>query len=244
MRTTTLRSCNDKFQQFAGWAATSAENRLVPQVQFLGRLSCPLCNDSSRLNTVQITVGVPQLQFSWVVQFLDKIVYMPAVVHFFDKVVDVPVVLCNGVPQVQFIDGYDVPVIMRGQRSAPHLADCLRTRLGVRIVPASCISSELSAHQMAPAGVIAHSGPHFQQALFLSSLSSFVSPLLPLGVGFLLARGNVRSHSCCRFRLQRSDAYVFPYGFAWYYSNTPYYATGIRFPLLRLLARPHVCKGP
>ena len=47
---------------------------------------------------------------------------MPAVVHFFDKVVDVPVVLCNGVPQVQFIDGYDVPVIMRGQRSAPNLA--------------------------------------------------------------------------------------------------------------------------
>ena len=42
---------------------------------------------------------------------------------FFDKVVDVPVVLCNGVPQVQFIDGYGVPVIMRGQRSAPHLAD-------------------------------------------------------------------------------------------------------------------------
>ena len=24
---------------------------------------------------------------------------------FFDKVVDVPVVLCNGVPQVHFIDG-------------------------------------------------------------------------------------------------------------------------------------------
>ena len=57
--------------------------------------------------------GVPQLQ----------VVYMSAVVHFFDKVVDVPVVLCDGVPQVQFIEGYDVPVIMRGQRSAPHLAD-------------------------------------------------------------------------------------------------------------------------
>ena len=70
-----------------------------------------------------ITVGVPQLQFSWVVQFWERFVYMSAVVHFFDKVVDVPVVLCNGVPQVQFIEGYDVTVIMHGQRSAPHLAD-------------------------------------------------------------------------------------------------------------------------
>ena len=34
-------------------------------------------------------------------------------------------------------------------------------------------------------------------ALFLSFFSSFVSPLLPLGLGFLLARGNVRRHSCC-----------------------------------------------
>ena len=41
------------------------------------------------------------------------------------------------------IDGYDVPVITRGQRSAPHLADCLRTQLGVQIVPASGSSSEL-----------------------------------------------------------------------------------------------------
>ena len=77
MRTTTLRSCNDKFQQFAGWAVTSAENRLVPQVQFLGRLSFPLCNDSARVETVQITVGVPQLQFSWVVHFLRKIFTCP-----------------------------------------------------------------------------------------------------------------------------------------------------------------------
>ena len=113
---------------------------LVPQVRFLGRLSFPLCTDSARVETVQMTVGVPQLQFSWIVQFLDKIVYMPAVVFFFfDKVIDVPVVLCNGIPQAQFIDGYDVHVIMqrryvtaprtiswlrlRGQRSAPHLAN-------------------------------------------------------------------------------------------------------------------------
>ena len=38
---------------------------------------------------------------------------------------------------------------MRGLRSAPHLADSLRTRLGDQIVPASGCSSELSSHQMA-----------------------------------------------------------------------------------------------
>ena len=31
---------------------------------------------------------------------------------------------------------------------------------------------------------------------------------------------------------------------SWYYSSTPYDAAGIRFPRLRLLARPDVCKGP
>ena len=51
--------------------------------------------------------GVPQFQFS------DKVVDMTVVVQFFDKVVDDPVVLCDGVPQVQFIDGFDVPVIMQ-----------------------------------------------------------------------------------------------------------------------------------
>ena len=70
-------------------------------------------------------------------QFLDK--FDTIVIHALDKVVDVPVVLCNGVPQVHFIDGCDVPVIMQrcevpasktisrlrpcGKRSAPHLAD-------------------------------------------------------------------------------------------------------------------------
>ena len=80
--------------------------------------------------TVQTTVEVPQLlgvpvEFPQV-QFLDK--FDTPVMHarcrvFFDKVVVVPVVLCNRVPQVQFIDGYGVSVFMRGQRSAPHLAN-------------------------------------------------------------------------------------------------------------------------
>ena len=55
-------------------------------------------------------------------QFLDKL-DTPAMRVFFDQVVDVPVVLCNGIPQVQFIDGCYVSMIMRGQRSALHLAD-------------------------------------------------------------------------------------------------------------------------
>ena len=55
------------------------------------------------------------------VQFLDKF-DTPVMRVSFDKVVNVPVVLCNGVPQVQFIDGYDVSMIMHLQRSAPHLA--------------------------------------------------------------------------------------------------------------------------
>ena len=54
-------------------------------------------------------VEIPQ------VQFLDKL-DTPVMRVFFDQVVDVPVVLCNGISQVQFIDGCDVPMIMRGKR--------------------------------------------------------------------------------------------------------------------------------
>ena len=55
------------------------------------------------------------------VHFLDRF-DTPVMRVFFDKVVDVLVVLCNGFPQVHFIDGYHVPVIMHVERSAPHLA--------------------------------------------------------------------------------------------------------------------------
>ena len=143
MCTTTLRSCSDKFQQFAGWGANSAGNRLALQLchsdkyfphancaedckyssmQFLEKLSSPLCNDSARVETVQITVGVRNC-FSVGPPILGPVGHMPDVVHFFDKVVDVPFVLCDGIPQVQFIEGYDVPMVMRAQRSAPHLPD-------------------------------------------------------------------------------------------------------------------------
>ena len=62
----------------------------------------------------------------------------------------------------------------------------IRSHPGVQKMPACGISSELSAHQMARPGAIAHSRPTSSNA-FLSFLSSFVSPLLPLGLGFLVA---------------------------------------------------------
>ena len=52
-----------------------------------------------------VLVEIPRVQFS------DK--FDTIVIHALDKVVDVPVVLCNGFPQVHFIDGCDVPVIMQ-----------------------------------------------------------------------------------------------------------------------------------
>ena len=100
--------------------------------------------------------------------------------------------------------------------------------------------SELSAHQMAPAGVIAHRA-HISSNLFrafrllmlpLSNLSSFVSPLLPLGLGFLLARGYVRWIAFRRIGIpgiaviRRIDV------------------TGTRIPRLRLLPLPEVRKRP
>ena len=103
----------------------------IPQLQLLDKLMISIvvqrlvpgrdsADNCGGVAVAWTPVEIPQ------VQFLDKLdtPFMHARCRvFFDKVVDVPVVLCNGVPQVQFIDGYGVPVIMRGQRSAPHLAD-------------------------------------------------------------------------------------------------------------------------
>ena len=116
-------------------------------------------------------------------------------------------------------------------------------------MPASGISSQLSAHQMAPAGAIVHSRSRCPRASSFSS-SSFVSPLRPLGLG-LSARGDPRSliyfydvtdagpashrvrlwqggpaSTYCRFRLLVS---LF---------------TGTRFPGVRLLALPEFRKRP
>ena len=61
-----------------------------------------------------------------VVQFLDKAVDVPVVVQFFDKVADVPVVQARrwsrraencGVPQLQFSDKVDMPVVVNDRCS-------------------------------------------------------------------------------------------------------------------------------
>ena len=59
-------------------------------------------------------------------------------------------------------------------------------------MPASGISSELTAHQMAPAGAIAHLRAHLCPRASVLSFFSSVAPLWPLGLG-ILGRGSVRS---------------------------------------------------
>ena len=61
----------------------------------------------------------------------------------------------------------------------------IRSHPGVQKMPASGIPSELSAHQMAPAGAIAHSRAHLCPHASTLSFSTLVSPLRPLGLGFL-----------------------------------------------------------
>ena len=93
--------------------------------------------------------------------------------------------------------------------------------------------SELSAHQMGPAGAIPHPSPHFLQSdsgaspvLFI--LLRLATPALGLGV---LAGS-----------WQRSEAYVLLV--VCYYSLMPFDVTGTCFPGVRLLALPEVRKGP
>ena len=76
----------------------------IPQVQFLDKFDTPVvCNDRCRSRSLGSCSSWTRLD-------------TPVMRVFFDKVVDVPVVLCNGVLQVQFIEGYDVPMIMHVQR--------------------------------------------------------------------------------------------------------------------------------
>ena len=91
---------------------------------------------------------------------------------------------------------------------------------------ANGISSELSAHQMAPAGAIAHSRAHLCPHASSLSFSSLVSPLWPLGSG-LLGRGDPRYFICCyvvtdagpashRVRLWQGGPASTYYRFRWY----------------------------
>ena len=118
------------------------ETNEIPQLQLLDKLMTSVViqrlvsgRDSADDCEFQQLLGVP-VEIPRV-QFLDK--FDTNVIRALDRVVDVPVVLYNGVPQVHFIDGCDVPVIMQryyvpasrtisrlrlcSQRSAPHLAD-------------------------------------------------------------------------------------------------------------------------
>ena len=69
-------------------------------------------------------------------------------------------------------------------------------------------------------------------------LSSFVSPLLPLGLGLLLVRGYVRRLMYCRIGLLRS------FWYSWYCCFSLYVVTSTCFHRVRLLAQPEVCKRP
>ena len=62
--------------------------------------------------TVQKTVEVPQLPSRLVVHFMDKVVDMPVARWSMSLLCR-----CSEVPQVQFIDGVDVPVIMQRRLS-------------------------------------------------------------------------------------------------------------------------------
>ena len=119
-------------------------------------------------------------------------------------------------------------------------------------MPTSGISSELSAHQIAPPGAIAHSRARvYPRASFLS-LSSFDSPLRPLGLGLL---GRFRPSELCdvtrtTLRTQVRPAIELVSGKEglrpqfWLVDDLLYDATGIRTLQVRLPGHPEVRKRP
>ena len=117
-------------------------------------------------------------------------------------------------------------------------------------MPASGISSELSAHQMAPAGAIAHSRSHLCPRASTLSFSSLVSPLRPLGVG-LLGRCDPRSvFLATTLRTQVRPAIGFVSGKEGLrpriaiFSSLVFLFTGTSFPRDRLLALPEFRNSP
>ena len=117
-------------------------------------------------------------------------------------------------------------------------------------MPASGIPSELSAHQIAPAGAIAHSRPHLCPRASSLSFSSLVSPLRPLGLG-LLGRCDPRAFICFyvvtdagpashRVRLWQGG----PASTYCRFRHPLFLFTGTCFLGVRLLALPEVRKGP
>ena len=89
-----------------------------------------------------------------------------------------------------------------GAGLTPHKIRAERSSNGSEIAVAGLTphKSELSAHQMAPAGAIPHPSPHFLQSDSGASAVLFVLLRLAtpaLRLGFLLARGNVRRLMYC-----------------------------------------------
>ena len=111
-------------------------------------------------------------------------------------------------------------------------------------MPASGIAPELSAHHMAPAGAIAHSRPHLCPRALTLSLSSLVSPLRPLGMGFWVVATLGLLCVSTTLRTQVQPAIEFVSGkeglrpLFWLFSFLLYGVTGIRAPQVRLLAHP------
>ena len=115
-------------------------------------------------------------------------------------------------------------------------------------MPAIGSSSELSAHQMAPAGAIAHSRPHFCSCFVSLFLSSLVSPLRPLGLG-LLGRCDPRSFiffyvTDAGPASHRVRLHVLPSSLVLLFFAVRRYCMGTCFPEVRLLALPDFRKGP
>ena len=122
---------------------------------------------------------------------------------------------------------------------------------------AALFTSAWSAHQMARPGAIAHSRAHLCPRASSLSLSSLVSPLRPLGLGFLLARGSVRSsmyfyvvtdagQASHRVRLWQGGPASTYCRFRWYscFYAVRRYVTGTRLLQVRLLGHPELRKRP
>ena len=132
----------------------------------------------------------------------------------------------------------------------------IRSHPGVQKMPASGISSELSAHQMAPAGAIAHLRASSLPSCFFPFvfLLRLATPALRLGV---LAGSWQRSESylflCRNGRRsgQPSSSSLARWGlrpriavFAGIPAFLPYDVTGTRLLRDRLLGHPELRKGP
>ena len=126
----------------------------------------------------------------------------------------------------------------------------IRSHLGVQKMPASGISSELSAHQMARKCEGAHSRAHLCPRASSLSLSSLVSPLRPLGLGFL---GRCDPRSFIFFYVVTDAGPASHRVRLWQGGPTSTYChfrllvllfTGTSIPGVRLLGHPEVRKRP